>query len=225
MTDIREYWRIFRARWYIPVILTVLTVLFSILTYQAPPPTYLATLRFTIGVNADPNVTGQDPILGAYQASEYIRDDFVEILKSQMFANDVNAALADPALKISKNNISGAVEKQRRIMSMTIAWSDPAQAKQIADAAARTLETQNAKYFAQLGSQGATVTIIDGPDVSAVTPGLRERLDLPLRALIAFLIGVVLIFILDYLDDSVRGARDIEKMGVQVLGEIPDKGK
>lgn len=225
MTDIREYWRIFRARWYIPVILTVLTVLFSILTYQAPPPTYLATLRFTIGVNADPNVTGQDPILGAYQASEYIRDDFVEILKSQMFANDVNAALADPALKISKNNISGAVEKQRRIMSMTIAWSDPAQAKQIADAAAKTLETQNAKYFAQLGSQGATVTIIDGPDVSAVTPGLRERLDLPLRALIAFLIGVVLIFILDYLDDSVRGARDIEKMGVQVLGEIPDKGK
>lgn len=225
MTDIREYWRIFRARWYIPVILTVLTVLFSILTYQAPPPMYLATLRFTIGVNADPNVTGQDPILGAYQASEYIRDDFVEILKSQMFANDVNAALADPALKISKNNISGAVEKQRRIMSMTIAWSDPAQAKQIADAAAKTLETQNAKYFAQLGSQGATVTIIDGPDVSAVTPGLRERLDLPLRALIAFLIGVVLIFILDYLDDSVRGARDIEKMGVQVLGEIPDKGK
>lgn len=225
MTDIREYWRIFRARWYIPVILTVLTVLFSILTYQAPPPMYLATLRFTIGVNADPNVTGQDPILGAYQASEYIRDDFVEILKSQMFANDVNATLADPALKISKNNISGAVEKQRRIMSMTIAWSEPTQAQQIADAAAKTLETQNAKYFAQLGSQGATVTIIDGPDVSAVTPGLRERLDLPLRALIAFLIGVVLIFILDYLDDSVRGARDIEKMGVQVLGEIPDKGK
>lgn len=223
MTDIREYWRILRARWYIPVLLTVLTVLFSFLTQQTPPPTYVASIRFTIGVNANPNVTGIDPITGAYQASEYIRDDFVEILRSQLFANDVNAMLNDPALKISKNNISGAVEKQRRIMSMTIAWHDPEQAKQIADAAARTLETQNAKYFAQLGSQGATVTIIDGPDVSAVTPSLRERLDLPIRALIAFLAGIVLIFILDYLDDSVRGASDVEKMGMRVMGEIPDK--
>jgi capsular polysaccharide biosynthesis protein len=225
MTDIREYWRILRARWYIPVILTVLTVIFSVLTYQAPPPAYVATIRFTIGVKADPNVTGTDPILAAYQASEYIRDDFVEILRSQLFANDVNARLDDPALRISKNNISGAVEKQHRIMSMTITWNNPEQAKRIADAAAKTLETQNAKYFAQLGSLGATVTIIDGPDVSVVTQGLRERLDLPIRALIAFLAGIVLLFILDYADDSVRGARDLEKMGLNILGEIPDRAR
>lgn len=223
MTDIREYWRIFRARWYIPVILTVLTVLFSVLTYQAPPPTYLATLRFTIGVNANPNVTGTDPILAAYQASEYIRDDFVDILRSDMFADDVNTALGDPNLKISKGNISGAVERQRRIMSMTIAWNNPEQAARIAEAAAKTLETQNAKYFAQLGAAGATVTLIDNPSVSPVTQGLRERLDLPIRALLAFLAGIVIIFILDYLDDSVRGSRDLEKMGFKVMGEIPDR--
>src|SRR5258708_31360654 len=106
MTDIREYWRILRARWYIPIILTVLTVLLSIYLYQTPPPTYVATLRFTIGVNADPKVTGTDPVLAAYQASEYIRDDFVEILHSQLFANDLNATLNDAALQISKCNIS-----------------------------------------------------------------------------------------------------------------------
>ncbi len=225
MTDIREYWRILRARWYIPVLLTVLTVIFSVLTYQPPPPTYVASLRFTIGVNADPNVTGTDPILGAYQASEYIRDDFVEILGSDLFARDVNVALNDANLKISRGNVRGAVEKQHRIMSMTITWRDAEQAKRIADAAAKTLETQNAKYFTQLGAKGAMVTIIDGPDVSVVTPGLRERLDLPIRALIAFFAGIVLIFILDYLDNSVRGAGDLEKMGVNVLGEIPDRGK
>ncbi len=225
MTDIRAYWRILRLRWYIPVLLTVLTVLLSLFLYQAPPPTYVATLRFTIGVNADPNVTGTDPVLGAYQASEYIRDDFVEILHSQLFANDVNATLNDPALKISKNNISGAVEKQRRIMSMTVTWNNPDEAKRIADAAAKTLETQNAKYFAQLGSQGASVTIIDGPDISGVTQGLRDKLDIPIRGIIALLLGIVAIFILDYLDDSVRGANDLDKMGINVLGVIPDRGK
>ncbi len=224
MSELRDYWRVLRARWYIPVILVVLTVIFSLLTYQTPPPTYVATLRFTIGVSANRPVEGVDPILTAYQASEYIRDDFVEILQSQMFANDVNAALNDPALKIAKSNISGAVEKQRRIMSMTIVWHDPEQARRIADAAARTLETQNAKYFAQLGSEGATVAIIDGPDVSAVTPGLRERLDLPVRILLALLAGIVLVFVLDFLDDSVKSARDLEKMGLEVLGEIPKGG-
>ncbi len=224
MSELRDYWRVLRARWYIPVILVVLTVIFSLLTYQTPPPTYVATLRFTIGVSANRPVEGVDPILTAYQASEYIRDDFVEILQSQMFANDVNAALNDPALKIAKSNISGAVEKQRRIMSMTIVWHDPEQARRIADAAARTLETQNAKYFAQLGSEGATVAIIDGPDVSAVTPGLRERIDLPVRILLALLAGIVLVFVLDFLDDSVKSARDLEKMGLEVLGEIPKGG-
>lgn len=223
MTDIREYWRILRARWYLPVGLAVLTVLVSLLTYQSPPPAYIATLRFTIGVNADPNVTGTDPILGAYQASEYIRDDFVEILGSQLFAKDVNATLNDPALQVSKGNISGAVEKQRRIISMTIGWNNAEQARRIADAAARTLETQNAKYFAQLGSKGATVAIIDGPEVAAVTPGLRERLDFLIRAGIAFLAGVVLAFVLDYLDDTVRGARELETLGWNVIGEIPDR--
>jgi capsular polysaccharide biosynthesis protein len=225
MTDIREYWRILQARWYIPVSLAVLTVLLSLLTYRAPPPAYVATLRFTIGVNADPNVTGTDPILVAYQASEYIRDDFVEILGSDLFARDVNATLNDPNLKIERGVVSGAVEKQHRISSMRIVWGDAAQAQRIADAAAKTLDTQNSKYFAQLGSTGANVTIIDGPSISAVTPGLREQLDIPLRALLAFFAGVALIFVLDYLDDSVRGAGDLEKMGVRVMGEIPDRSR
>lgn len=225
MTDIREYWRILRSRWYIPVILVVLTVIVSVLTYREPPPTYIASLRFTIGVPANPNVTGTDPVLGAYQASEYIRDDFVEVLKSEAFAADVNAVLDDPNLKITKGNIGGAVEKQRRILSLTVSWGDAAQAQRIAQAAATALATQNAKYFTQLGATGAQVAVIDGPNVSAVTPGLRERLDLPIRALLALLAGIVLIFVLDYLDDSIRTGNELEKMGVPVMGVIPDRKK
>lgn len=226
--ELLDYWRILRARWWVPFLLALLTALASLLTYRARALTYAATIRFTIGVNADPNVIGTDPILAAYQASEYIRDDFVEILQSQLFANDVNTALTSAAassspLKISKGNIAGAVEKQRRILSMTINWNNPDEAKRIADAAARTLETQNAKYFKQLGSDGASVTIIDGPDVFEIGPSLRERLDLPIRIALAFAVGVLIIFILDYLDDSVRDARELEKMGLRVMGEIPDK--
>jgi capsular polysaccharide biosynthesis protein len=157
--------------------LVVLVGAFSLATYRAPAPVYQATIRFTIGVSADRQIQGVDPILTAYQASEYIRDDFVEILHSELFANDVNANLAGTGLHVDKGNLSGAVEKQRRIMSMAVTWGNPDEARQIAQAASKTLETQNAKYFKQLGSEGATVTIIDGPDVAPVGAGLRERSD------------------------------------------------
>lgn len=219
--ELREYWRILRRRWWLPVLLTALVVILSLVTTRTPAPTYQASIRFTIGVSADRPVQGVDPILTAYQASEYIRDDFVEILGSEEFARDVNAMLNDPTLKVSRGSISGAVEKQRRIMSMAILWGDPAQAQRIADAAAKTLETENAKYFKQLGSDGASVTIIDGPDVAPVPPSLRERFDLLIRAALAFAIGVLLVFVWDYFDNSVRDAGELERLGLPVLAEIP----
>ncbi len=222
--ELREYWKILRRRWWLPLVLVVLVGAASLLTYHAPVTYYNASVRFTIGVSADRSVQGVDPILTAYQASEYIRDDFVEILHSEMFANDVNANLQGTGITISKANISGAVEKQRRIMSMNISAGNPDQARTIAQAAAKTLETENSKYFKQLGSEGATVTIIDGPDVSPVGPGLREQLDIPIRLALALAAGLLLVFLVDYLDDSVRSTKEIEAMGMPVLAEIP-RGK
>src|SRR4249919_3833676 len=103
--ELREYWRILRRRWWLPVLLTALVVILSLVTTRPSAPTYQASIRFTIGVSADRPVQGVDPILTAYQASEYIRDDFVEILGSEEFARDVNAMLNDPNLQVSKGSI------------------------------------------------------------------------------------------------------------------------
>lgn len=219
--ELRDYWFVLRRRWWVPALLLVLVAAAIPFTYHPPAPAYQAGIRFTIGVSADRNIQGVDPLLTSYQASEYIRDDFVEILHSEMFAQDVNANLTGTGLDIDKNAISGSVEKQHRIMSMTIIWPNEKQAIVIANAAAKTLETENAKYFKQLGSEGAAVAIIDGPDVSPVPLSLRERFDIPIRLGLALAAGLVLAFLLDYLDDSIRDAYELEKMGMRVLAEIP----
>ena len=54
-----------------------------------------------------------------------------------------------------------------------------------------------------------------------VGPSLRGRLDLPLRMFIAFLIGLGLIFLLDYMDTSIRTRDDVADLELAVLGEIP----
>jgi hypothetical protein len=107
------------------------------------------------------------------------------VIHSDLFADDVNAQLVKMGVndtKVSKGNISGAVEKQRRLMSMTITWGNADQTQKIADAAVKNLSENNAKYFAQLGAVGASVTVIDRPVVSLVQASLRERLDIPIRA-------------------------------------------
>jgi capsular polysaccharide biosynthesis protein len=227
--ELRDYARVLiRYGWLITALPLLVGVASFILRPQSPP-TYTASVRFTIGVNALPadKVTGYDPILTAYQASEYIRDDFVEIIQSDVFADDVNAQLAKMGasdLKVSKSNLSAAIEKQRRLMSMSIMWGDAAQAQKIVDAAVKNLSENNAKYFAQLGSAGATLTVIDKPVVAPVGKSLREQLDIPIRIVIALFAGIALAFILDYLDTSVRDARDAEALGLPIVGEIP-KGK
>lgn len=227
--ELRDYARVIWRYIGLIVALGVVVGVGSWILRAPPAPQYTASVRFTIGVSAPPaeKVSGYDPILTAYQASEYIRDDFVEVIRSDVFVDDVNAQLARTGVSgvtVSKGNISGAVEKQRRLMSLSVSWSNPEQAQKILEAAIRNLSENNAKYFAQLGSLGATIAVIDKPLVSRVGPSLREQLDIPIRVVLALLAGIALAFILDYLDTSIRDARDAEALGLRVLGEIP-RGK
>lgn len=224
--ELREYVRVILRYWWLIAALVIVVAIGSWIFRPQTAPQYAASVRFTIGVNAPPadKVIGYDPILTSFQASEYIRDDFVQVIQSDLFADDVNAQLAKAGasgIKVSKGNISGAVEKQRRLMSMTVVWNNPDETQKITDAAVKNLSENNAKYFAQLGAAGASVTVIDKPVVSPVLPGLRERLDIPIRVVIALGAGIALAFLLDYLDSSVRESRDLEALGLTVVGEIP----
>ncbi len=224
--ELRDYARVVLRYGWMILALPIIVGIGSWIFRPQSPPLYSASVRFTIGVNAlsPDKAIGYDPILTAYQASEYIRDDFVEILQSDVFADDVNAVLAQMGatdVRVRKGNITAAIEKQRRLMSMTITWGNAEQAQKIADAAVKNLSENNAKYFAQLGSAGATLTVIDRPVVVPVGKSLREQMDIPIRVIIALLAGIALAFILDYLDTSVRDARDAEALGLRVLGEIP----
>ena len=224
------YLRVLIRFWWLIVALVVVVAVGSIVLRPQPAPVYQAGVRFTIGVNAPPyaQANGYDPILTSYQASEYIRDDFVEVVQSDLFADDVTAQLRKAGVSeitVRKGAITAAIEKQRRLMSMTVTWNDADQATKIIQAAVKSLSENNPKYFAQLGSSPAMITIVDTPAVNRVGASLREQMDIPIRVALALLAGIALAFILDYLDQSVRDARDVESLGFQVIGEIPRESK
>ncbi len=84
---------------------------------------------------------------------------------------------------------------------------------------------QNADFYVQqLGSDATLVTLLDGPAFGQVGQSLRSRLELPLRLGLALILGLGLIFLLDYLDTSIRTRQDLDELGLAVVGEIP-RGK
>jgi len=223
--ELREYWRILWRRWWLILGLVLVVLVVSVIYRRQPTPMYQATMRFTIGVSpeTDSERVTMDPLYSAYLASEYIADDFTEIVRSESFAGDVSQRLAAQGISVSAGTIRGytVAEKQHRILTMQIVWPDEGQLRAIAQAAIETLEQENAKYFRQLGSQGAEVFVIDPPTVVALGVSLKDRLDIPIRILLALIAGVGLAFLLHYLDDTVQDADDMEGLGITTLGRIP----
>ncbi|HUV73356.1 MAG TPA: Wzz/FepE/Etk N-terminal domain-containing protein [Anaerolineae bacterium] len=226
--ELREYWTILWRRWWVIVALLLLVLAGSIFSRPHPIPMYQASMRFTIGVSSesDGGRVTMDPLYSAYLASEYIADDFTEIVRSESFAGDVSARLAGQGIAVPPGAIQGftVAEKQHRILTMVITWPDEAQLRAIAQAAGETLEEENAKYFKQLGSEGAEVFVIDSPRVVPLGVGLKDSLEIPIRLALAVLAGAGLAFLLHYLDDTVRDPEEVESLGMGVLGRIPPSG-
>lgn len=227
--ELRQYWRIIRRRLWIVVLLPLLVLVASLALRRPAPPVFQASMRLTVDVPPLPVVEGMnfDPRYTAAQASEYLVDDFSELVKSQAFAADVSARLAEQGIAVAPGSIRGstASEKRHRIMTLWITRGDPDEAAAIAQATADALREDSARYFARLGTADAQVHLIDPPTVVALGPGLREKMDVPLRVLLALIAALGLVFLLDYLDDSVRDAREVETLGLTVLGEIPGNPK
>lgn len=227
--ELKKYWHIIWKRFWIPVLLMVVVGVVSWLTLQAPPPSYSTSMRFTVGVK--PQEIDDQYSYDSYYAwlsSEYLADDMTAIVSSQAFADDVNRRLVEmekPA-RISPGSIGSetVAEKQHRILTLRISQDDPAELTDIAQAIVVVMEQDSSKYLTQLGTPGALINIIDPPTPPGKNPpSLTRKLDLPVRLLLAFVAGIALAFLLDYLDTSVRGREELEAMGVSVLAEIPKK--
>jgi capsular polysaccharide biosynthesis protein len=210
--ELREYWRIIRRRWWLPVGLAIAVGLLTVVMqrpWQPRPPSYNATMRFNVGVQPQrlTDVYTYDRYY-TMLTSEYLVDDMGEIVRSQRFAEAVSRRLADQGIRVPAAAIGASTQpgKLHRILSVNVSWGDPAQLRAIAEAVAATVTEGSAEFFSQFSAEEADI---------------REQLDLPLRIALALAVGVGLALLLHYLDDYVRDRADLEKLDILVLGEVP----
>ena len=223
--ELRQYWHIIWKRVWIPLLLLGVVLLASLALQRPAPPLYQASARVLVDVPPLEAVEdmGFDPRLTAPQATEYLVDDFSLFVSSQAMAEAVSRRLAGQGIQVPPGAIqsSTASEQVHRVVTLRVTWGQPDQALAILQAAVDALREEAPAYFGRLGLEEPQVSLFDGPSVGPLPPSLTQRLDLPVRLLLALLAGIALAFLLDYLDDSVRDRAELEGMDIPVLAEVP----
>ena len=215
--------KILLRRWWLVIVPPILVGIITLITYQAPAPSYAATLRFAVGYPPEANLTSlYDRKYPAWLASEYISGGLSDWAKTGDFAQ---AVADDAGAGITAAEVAGSItsEHLRSIVVLYLNGGDADKLTTIGTSAIKVLQTRNSRVFPQNGD-GATVTALDSVSIGAAPPSLRNRLDIPIRIGLGLAFGVVLAFVAHYLDPRLRDCGELEALGFDLLGEIPKLG-
>ena len=224
--ELRHYWTIIRRRWVWLVAPAALVLLIGLVTYQAPPPAYNSGVRFISAQT--PGSAAQDLDEQRYYnwlTSEYIVNGLGDWIRGGKFAEAVSAYLLTQGINMPPGAIQGGIstDNTRSMLTVSLTGADPLMVEQMMDGVIAVITEQNAAALPQLGGENAELVLLDEPVVNPIPAGVRSQLDLPLRIALALAAGFGLALLAEYLDPTVRDRRDIEDIGIELLGAIPKK--
>ncbi len=222
--EIRKYWAVIQRRLWIVLALTLIALVASIaMRPERGAPTYKVTIKLAVKptIEARPTNTyfDYDGYYG-YVVSEYLNDDIAEVVKSNDFMTGLRNRLNDRP----GGPPAGYIEarKAHRVLTLTVTAGSERDGKDIASTAAKMLQEEQTKYIGGISDHNPSVVIVDEPTVAVAPAPARDAVDVALRTLLGLIAGLMLAFLLEYLDDSLRSAEDVsDAVGLPVLGEIP----
>lgn len=216
-------WRFLLRRWWIillPIVIVALLVAPQLITNeQVASGGFVTVFRYS-AAQQDSNYDVRD---GDYQdvwlASEFVVNAFTDWIKTSSFRAELANILNDDS--INTGAIGIATDNDRSIGIVELRYSDGEALANIANAAIVVLQQRNNAYFPHLGESPAQVTIIDTPVVLAVPPDLGNRLDPIIRIALAFMGGFALAIFIEYLDQRIFYADELEAQGIKIIATVP----
>ncbi len=217
--ELREYLEIIKKRWLVIVLITISTTLLSaVASYFLIKPVYKADISVIIGNVQNKDESKQQQNYNDVLMYQRMVKSYSEIVKTRLVAEDVIASLnldMKPSELISM--VSVAPKGDTEFLNITVKAKDPVKARDIANAYAKSLKKVGAEKRSvdnvQLMDEAVLPTTPDSP---------KPMLNMAIAFFLGLMISVAVIFLMEYLDNTVKGQEEIEKMlGVPVLGSIP----
>jgi capsular polysaccharide biosynthesis protein len=222
--ELREYWKALRRRWMLVLIPAVIVLLLGLASYRPAPPAFNVGVRFLVGQQPSLRAaTSDEERYYNWLTSEYIVNGLNDWVRGGNFAQAVSEHLTAQGISVPPGAIQAgiAADNARSMLTLSLNGNDAAVLEQMMNSAIAVLTEQNAQALPQLGGETAVLVQLDDPVVNQLSSGIRSQLDLPLRVALALAVGVGLALLAEYLDPTIRERREVERIGLPVLGEIP----
>ena len=222
--ELRHYWSIVAGRWWIVLLLAALVAVASVALQPQTRETWASTARVEALPPLDLQRNGYAPNQERYYGSlnmELFWDDFIPVLRDGAFAENVRQLVTPTA---GGRSLAGSFDakKEHQSLAITVTADSPEVAQMLADGAARLLSQSSGPYANGFTDKRITVQVLHLGSRAAPASRVGGTANLGLRVLLGIIAGVALAFLLEYLDDTVRSAREVaDSMGLPVLGEIP----
>jgi len=220
--ELRQYWDVLRKRWMIVVALPLIAALTSgVISFFVIKPVYQASTALIVGEKASESAQATRQILDydVLLANQQLAKTYATIAQSRTVKQNV---IKDLNLPLTVEGLDSLVTinsvKATEILAIQVTNTDPELAALIANSMAH--EFSKAVIEIKKVDSVSIVDIAQIPD-APIKPNKK------LNVLIAFLVGLMasvgLVFLLEYMDNTVKTSSDVERiLGIQVLGIIPN---
>lgn len=215
--DLRDLLTTLRKRWWAIVIITIIfTAVAAWYSIYYLVPIYSSDTSLYVGkdIETDNAVAYNDIILG-----DRLVSDYRELVKSRRVTGMTiqELGLIDTTSKSLAEMITVQAKSDTRIIEITVLDKDPETARDIADKVAEIFTEQVVEIM-----EVQNVQVIDKAIVNLTPVKPNVNMNILIAFILGIMVGTGLIFVIEYIDNSIKSPEDIKKyLELPILGVIP----
>lgn len=218
--DLREYFVIIKKRFSIIITLTLVFALVSgLISFFVLKPVYQA--NSSLIVNTERSESSQIITGDQFSVTQKLAVTYGEIIKSRSVLGAVieNLKLNDTYENLVKN-IEVSPVKDTQIISIKVQDKDPKRARDIANEIPSVFKSEAERNT----DKSNDIQVIDKATLPKDPIKPNKVMNIIVAAVLGMMLGLFIVFFLEYLDNKLKTPQDIEKyLGMSMLGVVPSE--
>lgn len=217
--ELKEYFAIIKKRfWIIALITTIAIIVSAAISFFILKPVYQANT--TLIVNTEKNEETQVITGDQFNVTQKLAVTYGEIITSRSVINPVikNLGLEETYDELVKK-INVSPVKDTQIINISVQDINPKKARDIANEIPEVF-TKEAKRITKTND----IQVIDKAILPEEAVKPNKIMNIAISAVLGMMIGLFIVFLIEYLDNGLKTPQDIEKhLGLPVLGVVPNE--
>jgi capsular polysaccharide biosynthesis protein len=222
--ELQEYLHILKKRWLLIFVITLTAILLSgVVSRFIIKPIYKADISVILG-NVSTGTDGSNQKIDYSDVMMYqmLVKTYSELAKSRTVAeNAINSLQLDIKPEELEKMISVSPKSDTEFLTISVKSKDAQQAMSIANQLAKSLKQVSINI-----KKMDNVQILDSAELPTEPYSPNLTLNISVAFLLSLIVSISLVFLLEYLDNTIKTEEDIERLlHVPVIGIIPSNSE